>query len=152
MTCSAGDDRLRPSLALLHNTGRPIVGGVETVMVERARLFAAMGYPTTVVVGRGDTTELNGAVRVEVVPNMASRRPDPLSMASGSDPIYLQLIFSPGAIASKGPWPGAAADGCLHRPQQPESALQPAADRCDTPSGGAALAIMLSSFRWPGAY
>ena len=43
----------RPSIAMLHYTCPPVVGGVEAVMAAHARLFAAYGYPVTLLTGRG---------------------------------------------------------------------------------------------------
>src|SRR5690349_18624131 len=41
------------SIAMLHYTCPPVVGGVEAVMAAHARLFAAKGYAVTVIAGRG---------------------------------------------------------------------------------------------------
>jgi len=40
-------------IAMLHYTCPPVVGGVEAVMADHARLFAARGYQVTVITGRG---------------------------------------------------------------------------------------------------
>ena len=68
-------DRLtpRPRITLVHYTAPPVVGGVEAVLSEQARLFAAAGCPTTVVAGRGSPSALGAAVRVTILPEMDSR-------------------------------------------------------------------------------
>jgi glycosyltransferase involved in cell wall biosynthesis len=43
----------KPSIAILHYTAPPIVGGVESIISEHARLLNEAGYPTCLVVGRG---------------------------------------------------------------------------------------------------
>jgi glycosyltransferase involved in cell wall biosynthesis len=40
-------------IALLHYTFGPVVGGVETILTEHARLFAAQGHEVTVICGEG---------------------------------------------------------------------------------------------------
>ena len=68
-------DRLtpRPRITLVHYTAPPVVGGVEAVLSEQARLFAAAGCPTTVVAGRGSPSALGAAVRVTILPEMDLR-------------------------------------------------------------------------------
>lgn len=60
---------------MLHYSAPPIVGGVETVIAEHARLLAAAGYPTSLIVGRGGASGLTENVSVRVVPEMDSEYP-----------------------------------------------------------------------------
>ncbi len=71
-----GDDRWemaagpKPRLVLLHYTAPPIVGGVEQVIGEQARLFAERGYAVTVVAGRADAQAFAEHVDVLVLPEL----------------------------------------------------------------------------------
>ncbi|MBI1850873.1 MAG: glycosyltransferase [Planctomycetes bacterium] len=47
-------EQSKPSIALIHFTCPPVVGGVEVVVEKHARLFADGGYPIRVIVGRGE--------------------------------------------------------------------------------------------------
>lgn len=44
---------------MLHYTCPPVVGGVEAVMAAHARLFAARGYPVTMLAGRGSDNQFS---------------------------------------------------------------------------------------------
>lgn len=65
----------KPHIAILHYSAPPIVGGVEAVMAEHARLFVKAGYPTTLVVGQGGDEGLPAGVQVRLIPEMASEHP-----------------------------------------------------------------------------
>ena len=56
-----------PRLLLVHYTAPPVLGGVEAILGEHARVLAGAGYPVTVAAGRGDC---------EVVPELDSRHPE----------------------------------------------------------------------------
>ncbi len=60
----------KPSIAILHYTSPPVVGGVETVIGAHGRLFAENGYPVKVVSGRG--RELGPRISVKVIPKLRS--------------------------------------------------------------------------------
>jgi glycosyltransferase involved in cell wall biosynthesis len=83
----------RPSVAIVHYTAPPIVGGVEAVMAEHARLLVEAGYPVTVVVGRGGSGLPEG-VTVHVVPEMDSEAPDNLALAPALERGQLPPQFS----------------------------------------------------------
>jgi glycosyltransferase involved in cell wall biosynthesis len=63
----------KPSIALLHFTCPPVVGGVEVVVERHARLFAEHEYPVRVVVGRGES--FDDQVRVTKIPALDSLYP-----------------------------------------------------------------------------
>jgi glycosyltransferase involved in cell wall biosynthesis len=67
---------------MLHYTAPPVVGGVEAVMTEHARLCAAAGYPTRLIVGRGGESGLPGGVEPQVIPEIDSEHPDNLEIAA----------------------------------------------------------------------
>jgi mannosylglucosylglycerate synthase len=54
-------------IALLHYTCTPVVGGVEIIMAEHARLFAGHGHEVTVYCDRGASDDLR--IRVELLPD-----------------------------------------------------------------------------------
>ncbi|HKX17542.1 MAG TPA: glycosyltransferase family 4 protein [bacterium] len=66
------------AIALVHYTGPPIVGGVESVLGRHARLLAERGHDVRVIVGRGGP--LGGRVRVRRVPLLDSRHPRVLAV------------------------------------------------------------------------
>jgi glycosyltransferase involved in cell wall biosynthesis len=72
----------KPRLALLHYTAPPVVGGVEAVLAEHARLFVAAGYPTCVVVGRGGTAGLPDGARISLIPEIDSEHPANQALAA----------------------------------------------------------------------
>ena len=72
MTAPAG--RGRVSVALIHYTAPPIVGGVESVLGCHARLLAAAGHEVRVIVGRG--SDLGSGIDFHAIPRIDSRHPD----------------------------------------------------------------------------
>ncbi len=78
-------DADRPRIAILHYSAPPIVGGVEAVMAEHARLFTAAGYPTTLVVGRGAAEALPAGTDLRLVPEIDSEYPPNLEIAAALD-------------------------------------------------------------------
>jgi mannosylglucosylglycerate synthase len=65
----------KPHIALLHYSAPPVVGGVEAVLAEHARLLAEVGYPVTLVVGRGGDDALPAGVGVRLIPEIDSEHP-----------------------------------------------------------------------------
>ncbi len=61
----------KANIAMLHYTAQPVVGGVENVISEHARVFAGAGYRVRVIVGRGDVSE-KGYGETIVIPEMDS--------------------------------------------------------------------------------
>ena len=63
-----------PSIAILHYTAPPVVGGVEAVMLAHAHTFVQAGYPVTIVAGQGEAGALPGGVELVVVPEIDSQQ------------------------------------------------------------------------------
>ncbi len=61
----------KPSIAILHYAGPPLVGGVEHTIEMHARLLAGRGYPVRVIAGR--VGEFDPSVRVISIPEVDSR-------------------------------------------------------------------------------
>ncbi len=59
-----------PSVAILHYSCPPVIGGVEFVIEAHARLFAEAGHPVRLLVGKGG--RVHTAVRTVVLPELAS--------------------------------------------------------------------------------
>ena len=70
----------RAGIALLHYTCPPVVGGVEEILDQQARVLLDHGHKVKVLAGRGGTTE--GAYPVEINPLLDSRHPDILRVQS----------------------------------------------------------------------
>ena len=67
----AGSRRALPSVALLHYTAPPVLGGVEQVIGRHAHLLAAEGFGVHLVAGRAHAA--GGGVRLQRVPLADSR-------------------------------------------------------------------------------
>jgi glycosyltransferase involved in cell wall biosynthesis len=59
--------------AILHYTAPPVIGGVEAVIGEHARVFVRAGYPVTIVAGRGEESALPPGAEFTRIPAMDSR-------------------------------------------------------------------------------
>ncbi len=64
-----------PTIALLHYTAPPVVGGVEAVIEAQARLFLRAGYQVTVIAGRGAATALPAGAEFSLIPEIDSLFP-----------------------------------------------------------------------------
>lgn len=76
---------LKPRITLLHYTAPPVIGGVEAVMAEHARLFVGADCPTAVVVGRGGSSGLPDNVVVRRISEIDSEYPENLVIAAALD-------------------------------------------------------------------
>ncbi|HEX9013118.1 MAG TPA: glycosyltransferase, partial [Anaerolineaceae bacterium] len=64
------------TVAFLHYTAPPVVGGVEAVMLAHARIFSQAGVgPVRVIAGQGDPAALPEGVSLVILPEMDSRHP-----------------------------------------------------------------------------
>lgn len=85
------------NIALLHYTTAPVVGGVERVMEEHARLFASHGHRVTVLCQRGGGPE---AVRLPEDLSVDALTAALRSALAGQDIVFLHNVltmpFSPG--------------------------------------------------------
>src|SRR5579884_3236659 len=87
--------RSLPRVALVHYTGPPVIGGVESVVGRHARLLAARGFEVHVLVGRGGPA--GGCVRVHRLPLLDSRHPRVLAVGAELEqgrvtPAYAALV------------------------------------------------------------
>jgi glycosyltransferase involved in cell wall biosynthesis len=64
--------RTKPHLVLLHYTAPPVVGGVEHVVTQQARLFSDCGYVVTVVAGRAGVGGVAEPAELVVIPELDS--------------------------------------------------------------------------------
>ncbi len=60
----------KPTVAILHYSSYPIIGGVEVVIEAHVRLLTAHGYPVKLIVGEGQSFDASAAVKV--IPEMRS--------------------------------------------------------------------------------
>ncbi len=80
----------KPSVAILHYSAPPVIGGVEAVIHAHAGLLAARDYPVTVIAGRGEADALPPGAAFAHIPLMDSQHPEILEasepLARGSVP------------------------------------------------------------------
>lgn len=68
---------MKPSIAILHYTAPPIIGGVEAVMASHVRAMRRAGYPVAVIAGRGDGAALPPGAQLRHIPEMDSLAASP---------------------------------------------------------------------------
>src|SRR5512135_2267197 len=79
-------------VALLHYASPPIVGGVETVVGEHARLMADAGHQVSIIAGRG--AQLDDRIAFVSLPEVDSRNEEILAMKSELDTGRVPARFS----------------------------------------------------------
>jgi glycosyltransferase involved in cell wall biosynthesis len=70
-------------IALLHYSSPPIVGGVESVLAQHARLMTKAGHSVTILAGRGSTFDVN--IPVRILPRLDSRHTEVLAIKKALD-------------------------------------------------------------------
>lgn len=60
----------KPTVAILHYSSYPVIGGVEVVIEAHARLLTGHGYPVKLIVGEGES--FDSGIAVKVIPEMRS--------------------------------------------------------------------------------
>lgn len=65
---------MRPRVGLLHYTCPPVIGGVETVLHEQASRLSALGYPVTILAGRGGPLPPPTNIALVIIPELDSKR------------------------------------------------------------------------------
>ena len=70
-------------IALLHYSSPPIVGGVESVLANHARLMAKAGHEVTILAGRGETFDAN--IPVRILPLLDSRHAEVMAIKGALD-------------------------------------------------------------------
>ena len=73
----------KPSVAILHYTAPPVVGGVESVLGQHARLLIQAGFPVKIIAGRGE--ELDPKIPFHCIPQADSRHPQVLEVKAELD-------------------------------------------------------------------
>ena len=71
------------NIALIHYAAPPIVGGVESVLAQHARLMTQAGHRVTVLAGRG--APVAGGGEMLLLPQVDSRHPDVLALKAELD-------------------------------------------------------------------
>jgi glycosyltransferase involved in cell wall biosynthesis len=62
---------IKTSVAIMHYSAPPIIGGVEYTIAVHARLLSGHGYPTKIIAGRGE--QFDPRVPVQIVPAVDSK-------------------------------------------------------------------------------
>jgi mannosylglucosylglycerate synthase len=79
------------AVGLVHYSGPPTIGGVESTIANQARFLAATGYAPSVIVGAGQA--FNENVRLHLIPRMSSSHPQVLAVKSQLDAGRLTPAF-----------------------------------------------------------
>ncbi len=74
-----------PSIAIVHYSASPVVGGVEAVIDAHARLLVGAGYPVTVVAGRGAASALPAGSNFVEIATMDTQHPAILAASAQLD-------------------------------------------------------------------
>jgi len=69
----------KPTTAILHYSAPPVTGGVEGVMDAHARVFLQMGFPISIIAGRGSGDALPPGTGLEIIPALDSLHPQILT-------------------------------------------------------------------------
>ncbi len=70
------------TVALIHYTAPPVIGGVEAVIDAHARLFLQAGFEVTVIAGRGAESALPAGARLIPIPEIDSLHPHVVSASA----------------------------------------------------------------------
>lgn len=71
------------SVAIVHYTAPPVVGGVELLVAVHAGLFADRGYPTSIVAGMGES--FRSDIPVRIIPSLYTQTPKMAAIAAELD-------------------------------------------------------------------
>ncbi len=82
-----------PTVALLHYTAPPIIGGVESVLDAHAGLFLQAGFDVTVIAGRGAESALPSGVQLQLIPEMDALHPRVASISAALEQGYVPADF-----------------------------------------------------------
>ena len=72
----------RSTVALLHYTAPPVIGGVEAVIESQARLFLWAGFQVAILAGRGAASALPADVEFNLIPEIDSLHPQAVSIGA----------------------------------------------------------------------
>ncbi|HMB23936.1 MAG TPA: glycosyltransferase family 4 protein [Anaerolineales bacterium] len=81
------------SVAFLHYSAPPVIGGVENVMLAHARLFLEAGYPTAIIAGRGRKEALPSGAHFIHIPELDSQHPQILDLSRELDQGIVPATF-----------------------------------------------------------
>ena len=83
----------RSTLAILHYTAPPIIGGVESVLEAHAGLFQQAGFDVTVIAGRGAESALASGVHFQRIPELDSLHPRVASIGAALEQGRIPVDF-----------------------------------------------------------
>ena len=73
----------KQTVAILHYSAPPIIGGVEAVIKAHLKEFIHAGYSCTVITGRGDVNALPPNANIIEIPEIDSRHPEIIKISQG---------------------------------------------------------------------
>lgn len=71
----------KPSIAVLHYSAPPVIGGVEAVIKAHLDLFISAGYSSTMIAGRGEISSLPAGSKIINIPEIDSNHPKILEIS-----------------------------------------------------------------------
>lgn len=71
---------MRRRIVIVHFAAPPIIGGVESTILQHSRLLASSGWEVTILAGRGK--EFQPGIRVLIIPEIDSRHPEVLQIGN----------------------------------------------------------------------
>ena len=83
------------TVALIHYSAPPVVGGVESVLAQHARLMSRAGHQVRVIAGRGEAWALERGVRLVALPVIDSLHPRVLAVKAALDRGEVPPEFGP---------------------------------------------------------
>jgi len=82
------------SIAIVHYSAPPVVGGVEAVILAHARVFKKLGHSVCVIAGRGEKQKLPTGCEFHRVPEMDSKHPSVVEVSASLEKGYVPEEFS----------------------------------------------------------
>ena len=92
---SEGSALSRPTVAVLHYTAAPVIGGVEAVIQAHASMFLQHGYQVSVIAGRGAAEALPVGADFILIPELDSQHTDVVQLSSELEHGHVPTGFDP---------------------------------------------------------
>jgi len=81
----------KPSISILHYTAPPVIGGVEAIIRDHARLLVRRGYPVAIIAGRGEAW--HPRLEMRLIPEADSMHPDILKVTRALEQGIILSVF-----------------------------------------------------------
>ncbi len=84
----------QPSIAIIHYSAPPVVGGVEAVIQAHTNILASSGHRVRVIAGLGDRSGFPEEAELRLVPEIGSQFPEVLEMSAQLEQGDVPTIFN----------------------------------------------------------